>query len=113
MPLDITFTLSDEDLEHIQEIVDRAKLSIGDAQENAQVAAAARQMIEAAKSAQLPDFIAKRLFKLETVINMVTDEEWQLTDEERGALYDMMAVVERGNALVAGLLAAVADEAGD
>ncbi len=86
MPLDITFTLSDEDLEHFQEIVDRAKGAIADEQENEQVEAAARKMIEDAKSAQLPDFIAKRLFKLETVINMVSDEEWQLTDEERNRI---------------------------
>jgi uncharacterized membrane protein YkvA (DUF1232 family) len=86
MSLDITFTLSDEDLEHFQEIVDRAKAAIEDDQANEQVEAAARKMIEEAKSAQLPDFIAKRLFKLETVINMVSDEEWQLTDEERNQI---------------------------
>ena len=83
MPLDITFTLSDEDLEHFQEIVDRAKVAMGEEQDNQQVEAAARKMIEDAKGAQLPDFIAKRLFKLETVINMVSDEEWQLSEEER------------------------------
>ncbi len=86
MPLDITFTLSDEDLDHFQEIVDRAKVAIGDEQDNQQVEAAARKMIEDAKGAQLPDFIAKRLFKLETVINMVSDEEWQLSDEERNRI---------------------------
>jgi uncharacterized membrane protein YkvA (DUF1232 family) len=86
MPLDITFTLSDDDLEHFQEIVDRAKLAMGEGQQPEQVEAAARKMIEAAKSAELPDFIAKRLFKLETVINMVTDEEWRLSEEERNRI---------------------------
>lgn len=86
MALDITFTLSDEDLEHFQEIVDRAKLAIGADQHDTQVEAAARKMIEGAKSADLPDFIAKRLFKLETVINMVSDEEWRLSDEERNRI---------------------------
>ena len=86
MPLDITFSLSDEDLEHFQEIVDRAKLAIGEAQQHPQVEAAARKMIEDARGAQLPDFIATRLFKLETVINMVSDEEWRLSDEERNRI---------------------------
>lgn len=90
MSLDITFTLSDQDLEHFQEIVDRAKLAMGDDQQSGEIETAARKMIDDAKSSELPDFIAKRLFKLETVINMVTDEEWKLKEEEknriRGAL---------------------------
>ena len=35
------------------------------------------------QTASMPDFIADRLVKLETVINMASDEEWRLTDEER------------------------------
>ena len=86
MPLDITFTLSDEDLEHFQEIVDRSKLAVGEDKQNKQIEAAARKMIDDAKGAELPDFIAKRLFKLETVINMLTDEEWRLSEEERNRI---------------------------
>lgn len=85
MPLDITFTLSDADLEHFQEIVDRAKLAMGDGQPD-QIEAAARKTLEDAKGSELPDFIARRLFKLETVINMVGDEEWKLSEEERNRI---------------------------
>ncbi len=83
MPLDITFTLSDQDLEHFQGIVDKAKSVMEGGESNASIEAAARQMIEDAKSTDLPEFIADRLTKLEFVINMVGDEEWQLSDEER------------------------------
>ena len=48
-----------------------------------QIDAAARQLITDAKSTDLPEFIGDRLSKLEVVINMVSDEEWQLSDEER------------------------------
>jgi uncharacterized membrane protein YkvA (DUF1232 family) len=83
MPLDITFTLSDQDLDHFQQIVDRAKSAMADARKPAAIEQAARKLIEEAKGQDLPDFIASRLVKLETIINMVGDEEWKLSDEER------------------------------
>lgn len=83
MPLDITFTLSDQDLEHFQSIVDKAKSAMESSQTAEQIEAAARQLISDAKSTDLPDFIADRLSKLDVVISMVGDEEWQLSDEER------------------------------
>jgi uncharacterized membrane protein YkvA (DUF1232 family) len=83
MPLDITFTLSDQDLDHFQKIVDRAKSAMEAGTDAAQIEQAARKLIEDAKTASMPDFIAHRLVKLETVINMANDDEWRLTDEER------------------------------
>jgi len=83
MPLDITFTLSDQDLEHFQGIVNKAKSAMEGGESNASIEAAARQLINDAKSTDLPEFIADRLTKLEVVINMVSDEEWQLSEKER------------------------------
>jgi len=83
MPLDITFTLSDEDLDHFQAIVDKAKSVMDSSQSAAQIEAAARQLIEDSRTSELPDFIASRLSKLQVVINMVGDAEWQLSEEER------------------------------
>lgn len=83
MPLDITFTLSDHDLEHFQAIVDKAKSSLEDTQDAKAIEAAARQLIMDAKSTELPGFIGERLAKLEHVINMIGDQEWQLSEDER------------------------------
>lgn len=83
MPLDITFTLSDQDLEHFQAIVDKAKSAMENTQNAEQIEAAARQLINDAKSTELPEFIGARLTKLQVVIDMVADEEWQLSEEER------------------------------
>jgi len=83
MPLDITFTLSDSDLDHFQNIVDKAKSAMESDETAVNIEAAARQLITDAKSTDLPSFIADRLSKLEVVIDMVGDEEWQLSDEER------------------------------
>jgi uncharacterized membrane protein YkvA (DUF1232 family) len=86
MPLDITFTLSDQDLNHFQAIIDKAKNAMDEGDNAAQIEAAARQLVIDAKSTKLPDFIADRLGKLDVVINMVSDKEWRLTDEERKAI---------------------------
>lgn len=83
MPLDITFTLSDQDLDHFQNIVDKAKSAMASTESAEQIEAAARQLITDAKSTDLPEFIGDRLSKLEVVINMVSDDEWQLSEEER------------------------------
>ena len=83
MSLDITFTLSDDDLDHFQKIVDKAKSAMESTQSSDQIEAAARKLIDDSRSAELPDFIAVRLAKLEVVINMVGDAEWKLSEEER------------------------------
>jgi len=83
MPLDITFTLSDQDLDHFQAIVNKAKSAMEDSQNAEAIEAAARQLITDAKTGDLPEFIGDRLAKLEVVINMVSDDEWQLSDEDR------------------------------
>jgi uncharacterized membrane protein YkvA (DUF1232 family) len=83
MPLDITFTLSDQDLDHFQAIVNKAKSAMEDEQNAESIEAAARQLITDAKEGDLPEFIGSRLAKLEGIINMVSDDEWQLSEEDR------------------------------
>ncbi|MEX0707467.1 MAG: YkvA family protein [Woeseia sp.] len=84
MPLDITFTLSDQDLDHFQDIVDKAKAAMKNELDDKEVEEAARKLIDEARAASdLPEFIADRLSKLQVVINMLGDTEWKLGDEDR------------------------------
>lgn len=83
MPLEITFTLSDRDLDHFQAIVDKAKTALENTLDAESIETAARKLITDAKSEELPGFIGERVAKLELVINMIGDQEWQLSDEER------------------------------
>lgn len=83
MPLDITFTLSDQDLEHFQEIVDKAKTAMESDANAKQIEDAARKLIDEARSSDLPEFISDRLTKLQVVINMLGDDEWKLSAEDR------------------------------
>ena len=91
MPLDITFTLSDSDLEHFRKIVDQSKLVAADAQNAEKIRAATIALIAKAKDSDLPDFISDRLIKLEVLANMVVDQEWQLEDEEKHSIFSAVA----------------------
>ncbi len=83
MPLDITFTLSDQDLEHFQDIVDKAKSAMESDTNAKQIEDAARKLIDEARSSDLPEFISDRLTKLQVVINMLGDDEWKLSADDR------------------------------
>ncbi len=83
MSIDITFTLSNDDLQHFEDIVAKAREMVDNEQDAKKVEEAAQQMLDQANSTDLPEFIAERILKLETLLNMVQDEEWKLEDAER------------------------------
>ena len=61
MPLDITFTLSDQDLDHFQAIVDKAKSAMQEEHTAQAIEDAAKQLIADAKDGDLPDFIGDHI----------------------------------------------------
>lgn len=91
MPLDITFTLSDSDLERFQQIVDQARASIRDEKSARQVEKAARDLIHETDQGDLPEFITSRMTKLNVMIEMINDEEWKLSDEDRRRVLGALA----------------------
>ncbi len=91
MPLDITITLSDEDLQKFQDSVDKGIVLVSDEKNAAEIEETACKMIGKARSIELPRFISDRLCKLEILLNMIRDKEWSLSKDEcdsiRSALY--------------------------
>ena len=83
MPLEIKFTLSDEDLKRFQDIVDRARSAVNCEESCSHVEEAARKLLKETEKADLPDFIAARFQKLGVVIDMINDKEWGLSEDER------------------------------
>ncbi len=82
MPLEITFTLSDDDLARFQAIVDKAREAVERENTAEQIEHAARKLIADARSGELPAYVAERLEQLDVVIRMIDDDEWQLSDED-------------------------------
>ena len=81
MSLSITIELSEADLQHFQEIVRRAHESAG-AKTADEITKAASQLGEAGRGKGVPEFIARRLSKLESLIAMVNDELWAMSEED-------------------------------
>jgi uncharacterized membrane protein YkvA (DUF1232 family) len=82
MSLEININLSDDDLAHfiasMREAQDKAKhLS------PQQITTSARKLLVEGHHVELPDFIAQRLARLDTMIDMAEDEGFALPDEDR------------------------------
>lgn len=91
MPLDITFTLSDRDLERFKTIVLKARSTASDQQGKAEIEKAAYKIVEVAMSSDLPDFIAERLLRLKTLLEMMKDTEWNLSTSDRDRILSAMS----------------------
>ncbi|PCJ24741.1 MAG: hypothetical protein COA96_08710 [SAR86 cluster bacterium] len=91
MPLDITISLSDDDLQKFQDSIDQGILAATDQECAIAIEESAAELIEKVHELGLPQFIADRLLKLQILLNMIRDTEWKLNEEEiisiRGALY--------------------------
>lgn len=91
MSLDITFTLSDRDLERFKTIVNKARANSNNEQSMAEVEKAAHKIVDVAINSELPDFIAERLLQLKVLLDMMRDEEWQLDDHEKTQIMTALA----------------------
>lgn len=90
MSLDITITLTTEDLQKFQESIDKGKLAVTDSEKAKEIEEAAAGMIEQARELDLPQFVSDRLFKLQILLNMIRDAEWQLSEEEANSIRSVL-----------------------
>lgn len=91
MPLDITFTLSDRDLERFKTIVSKSKSTAADNQGQAEIEKAAYKIVDVAMNSDLPDFIADRLLQLKVLLEMMRDEEWGMNEADKSRIISAMS----------------------
>lgn len=82
MPLRVTFDLEDTDLRYFRKLMKQARDSAAKATE-AEVVKQAADVIEEIKSASVPAFVRTRIERLQSLVEMLQDEEWQLAAKER------------------------------
>lgn len=92
MAYKITIELTDRDLRHFRRELKRARASVGIADDD-EILGAAAELVQVLKRARLPDFITERLGKLEMLHAMLTDEDWKLRDGERSPVLAALAYV--------------------
>jgi uncharacterized membrane protein YkvA (DUF1232 family) len=90
MAYKLTIELSDRDLRHFRRELRKARESVQIADDE-EILGAASDLVAAMRRTDLPDFVAERLEKLETLLAMVCDQEWPLSDEERSPVLSGLA----------------------
>jgi uncharacterized membrane protein YkvA (DUF1232 family) len=89
MGLKLAFELSDRDLRYFRESLNQSREAVRDAEEQEIVDAVAHVLEEIRRNEPLPDFVAERIPTLETLIQMLADDDWQLPDADRERLLAM------------------------
>lgn len=89
MSMKISFELTDRDLGFFREALLKSRQAVRDAEEAEIIDAISAVLDEIRQSEPLPDFVAKRIPELESLISMLTDEEWQLPEADRERLLAM------------------------
>jgi len=92
MPYKLIIELSDRDLRHFRRELRRAREAVGIADDD-EILGAAADLLETLQRAELPDFVAERLGKLETLHAILTDADWTLEERERAPVLAALAYV--------------------
>ena len=90
MPMQITFELSDSDLEHFWQVMISAREKSSDLDEVIIIDNARKLLLQVSHS-KTSDFIHERMNRLETMIGMVADKGWGLEDEDRQRVLQALA----------------------
>lgn len=86
MAIRIALDLTKRDLGYFRDAVKRARAAVRDAEEEDIVDAISAVIADIKNKGPLPDFIAGRLPDLESLIRMLSDEDWRLPRRERNRL---------------------------
>lgn len=90
MSYKLTIELSARDLRHFRRELRRARESVEIADDE-EILSAAADMVKSLRATELPDFVTGRLDNLETMLAMLCDADWPLTDSQRGPLLAALA----------------------
>ena len=86
MPMKISFELSDRDLNFFRKALQQSREAVRHAEESEIIEAINDVLNEIRQNEPLPDFVGKRIPELESLISMLTDDEWQLPESYRERL---------------------------
>ncbi len=99
MSLDITFTLSDQDLEHFKKALNDSKKNLESLSSEAIINNA--KSVSDSINDDVPEFIASRLAKLEVLVQMAEDKQWDLEQEEKDDVFCALAYFSNEQDMIA------------
>lgn len=90
MPFRVTFDLDDKDLRYFRANMKQAQAAATKLSDDVVIGSAEKLVVEI-KKAKVPMFVAIRVAKLNTLIDMAKDEDWALADKERKNVLSALA----------------------
>jgi uncharacterized membrane protein YkvA (DUF1232 family) len=90
MPINISFQLTDTDLEYFRKAMREVRANAHSRDEQFIISAAARLVKETGQR-EMPEFVRERLAKLEGLIRMLEDVEWRLEGDHRARVLGAIA----------------------
>ncbi|MBM0107557.1 hypothetical protein JM946_22680 [Steroidobacter sp. S1-65] len=90
MTIRVSFELGDADLQHLAEVA-QVRQSAARSQPVERIVAAAREVYLKCVQAHLADFVKERYSRLGTMLEMVDDAEWRLSQEDSQRLVNALA----------------------
>jgi uncharacterized membrane protein YkvA (DUF1232 family) len=99
MPLDVTLTLSDDELGYFRAVMQSAR-ERGNGRNEADTVRAAARAVERLRGSTQSPYIQRRLDRVARLIEMLDDPQWQLPAGERRRVLDGLAYVAEAHDLV-------------
>ena len=99
MPLDVTLTLSDDELGYFRAVMESAR-ERSNGRDEADTVRAAAQAVERLRGSTQSPYIQRRLDRVARLIEMLDDPQWQLPAGERRRVLDGLAYVAEARDLV-------------
>ncbi|MGS2720095.1 YkvA family protein [Paraglaciecola aestuariivivens] len=90
MPIQISFELSDDDLEHFRKLMNTAMEKAKEMPPE-EVLSKARASCAEMEKADLPGFVKQRVESLITLISALEDTEWQMPEDEKSEILTSIA----------------------
>ena len=90
MSVRVSFNLDDADLEHLAAIAQQTQLRARSEPADA-IIGGAREVLDTANRAQLAGFVKERYSRLDSMLQMVNDAQWQLSAEDRQRVLNALA----------------------
>jgi len=99
MPMNITFELSDKDLKYFKRIMTEVRAKSAGIDE-AKLIEGVRKLITEIRGASAAGFVMQRLEKLERMVKMLEDKEWDMEGADRSRVADGLVYFAEGEDLI-------------
>ena len=97
--LKVSFTLGERDLRHFRRVMAKA-IDVANPEKETEITAAAVALIEKARAAQPPDYVAERLDRLESIVAMSYDAEWKMPDPVKRLVLATLSYLTEPNDII-------------